>query len=137
MTIEKTLARPYRKLYAPQGMDRWDPTVIRGRSIKPGTVVTVTAHVGPFRWITDMVNAMSVGRASLIPVPRNLDQLKAKADEQAKIHRTWFVVAAYDDGVAQVLRKDDSDAALAVHPGLFYVVHEAVPFSVPTARRTQ
>jgi len=61
--------RPYRKRYQPKGMDIWDGRVLAGGEIPADTVVTVTAHYGPFRAIRDEVgNEMSVGKGSLAPV---------------------------------------------------------------------
>lgn len=62
------LKRPYRKVYRPGFWDRFDPKIIAGAVIETGTVVTVTDHVGPFRWITDGDNVMSVLKISLDPV---------------------------------------------------------------------
>ena len=69
--IEKKLKRPYRKVYQPVGWDLFDPKIMAGDEIPPGSVVTVTHHVGPFRWVTDEHgNEMSVLRNSLDPVGR-------------------------------------------------------------------
>lgn len=58
--------RPYRKLYRPVGMDLFDPKVHAGARIEPGSIVTVTQHNGPFRYIRDEHgNEMSVGMFSL------------------------------------------------------------------------
>lgn len=63
--------RPYKKRYEPVGWDRWDSRVTKGQAIEPGTIVTVTHHYGPFRVIVDTNgNEMSVGRGSLVPVPK-------------------------------------------------------------------
>lgn len=67
------VARPYRKRFVPKGMDQWDGRTLRGEPIEPGTVVTVTAHYGPFRVIEvrsgdGLVSEMSVGKGSLEPV---------------------------------------------------------------------
>lgn len=67
--IERKLKRPYRKAYRPVGWDLFNPKVIAGQPIEAGSVVTVTHHVGPFRWVTDEHgNEQSVGRYSLVPV---------------------------------------------------------------------
>ena len=61
--------KPYRKRYQPKGLDIWDGRVTAGWEIPAGTVVTVTAHYGPFRVIEDgQGNEMSVGKGSLVPV---------------------------------------------------------------------
>ena len=63
------VSKPYRKRYQPKGMDLWDGRALSGDEIPAGTVVTVTAHYGPFRVIRDEAgNEMSVGRGSLVPV---------------------------------------------------------------------
>jgi hypothetical protein len=128
------LKRPYKKLYAPSPVGH----VVNldghreGDPLRPGTVVKVIAHYGPFRRIEDEHgNRMSVGRHSLLPVPKNLDQLKAKADRSAYLYRYWFAVVVYSDGSVAVMNLDDADAALAQRPNLFVVVYIAKPRHTP------
>lgn len=62
--------RPYKKRYEPGGLEHYMASAghVTGEPIKPGTVVTVIAHYGPFRRIRDeQGNEMSVGRRHLVP----------------------------------------------------------------------
>ena len=126
------LKRTYRKLYTPSPMahvinlDRYvsgDPA-----GIKPGTTVTVVAHYGPFRRIRDDAgNEMSVGRYSLAPVPKNLAQLQAAADEWARFAGLPAVVLVDILGTAQVVAKDSADRSIRNQPGSYFIVYEAQP----------
>lgn len=127
-----SLKRPYSKLYAASPMTHVvnSDGHVTGKPIRPGTVVTVVAHYGPFRRIRDEAgNEMSVGRYSLVPVPKGLDQLKVKAQEQATLRRYWYVVLVDALGSAQVVHKDDADRSMGIHPGSYFVVFEAHPFN--------
>jgi len=64
----RDVKRPYHKTYQPVGFDLFDPKVHKGEAIEPGAKVRVTAHFGPFRYVTDdQGNEMSVGTGSLAP----------------------------------------------------------------------
>lgn len=71
--MNRRLRRPYTKRYDPSAMAHvMDKTSIHNRGlITPGSVVTVTAHFGPFRLIHDEHSTeWSVGKGSLVPVGR-------------------------------------------------------------------
>jgi hypothetical protein len=66
------LKRPYQKRYDPSDLTHIinldSPHRSQGE-VEVGSIVTVTAHYGPFRWVRDAEgNELSVGRYSLVPV---------------------------------------------------------------------
>lgn len=80
------LKRPYHKVLEPVGFDIWDRSVVTGRAITSGAVVTVITHFGPFRLVRDRFgNVNSVGKGSLVPVPAKvMAQYKAEVAEAAR-----------------------------------------------------